>query len=614
MKSVYSKDFVETYVLYKKNIPIICLVNKDNDVIMNKNMYAFYKKIESGYEVKNNSWDLFSDFDDLSEADKVYARYEFLSLNNFESDLFKKEIEETKQEIINYLTRRIQDVKNPHLLVKYNHFLLYITRNNKYAAKAIGYYQEVLSYYLSLCNQGFNALYFSEILNKIILLSAKHRINEKALKNQIEGYLKDSSLSSKVKTFILEIISKNEHRLFESVELLNYPQLCIDIATNEDDTNIKERLLKAAVLLAQRTSNKELGKTANEMLGDLEYSHILPPNENNMAISHLNENHYNKIINYYKLAGKKDKETKAIKEFEDNKKHHRYIKIQSKIPRNNTKQIYEIVNEYLEQLLENTSEILILQLCFDNGSLSFPPNKMVKETVEKQIKQSEISDLFVIKQNDFNNNTRSVSLEESEEHRFYDVFLQNHTLSFVIELLNRAINKKKIGYSQIKKTLEKTAFGINFDVNRGDSTISYTWFSLVDIGIREFFKQFRKAVSSKQADWRFTIDLLTPKFEAIFRDIVEIAGGDITKVKEDGDSELKSLDKLLDSSVIKEIFNEDDIFLFKHTFTKIGWNIRNDVAHGLYKSFDYTLPKAILVFLCILRLNKVIIYIVNSKK
>ena len=232
---------------------------------MNKNMYAFYKKIESEYEVKNNSRDLFSDFDDLSEADKVYARYEFLSLNNFESDLFKKEIEETKQEIINYLTRRIQEVKNPHLLVKYNHFLLYITRNHKYAAKAIDYYQEVLSYYLSLCNQGFNALYFSEILNKIILLSAKHRINEKALKNQIEGYLKDSSLSSKVKTFILEIISKNEHRLFESVELLNYPQLCIDIATNEDDTNIKERLLKAAVLLAQRTSNKELGKTANEL-------------------------------------------------------------------------------------------------------------------------------------------------------------------------------------------------------------------------------------------------------------------------------------------------------------------------------------------------------------
>ena len=265
---------------------------------MNEDMHAFYKKIESEYEVKNHSWNLFSDFGNLSEVDKVYARYEFLSLNNFESNLFKKEIEESKKQIINYFTYRIQEVKNPHLLAKYNHLLLYITRNNNYAAKAIDCYQEVLSYYLSIYNKGFNTLYFSDILSDIILLSTKHKINENALKNQIDGYLKDSSLSSKIKTFILEIIGRNEHKLFKSAELLNYPQLCIDIATNEDDTNIKERLLKIAVLLAQKVSNKELGKIANEMLGDLEYSHILPPDKNNIAISHLNENHYNLSSSY----------------------------------------------------------------------------------------------------------------------------------------------------------------------------------------------------------------------------------------------------------------------------------------------------------------------------
>lgn len=580
---------------------------------MNKNMHVFYKKIESEYKVKNHSLNLFSNFDNLSEVDKVYIRYEFLSLNNFESNLFKKEIEESKKQIINYFTYRIQEVKNPHLLAKYNHLLLYITRNNNYAAKAINCYQEVLSYYLSIYNKGFNTLYFSDILSEIILLSTKHKINENALKNQIDGYLKDSSLSSKIKTFILEIISRNEHKLFKSTELLNYPQLCINIATNEDDTNIRERLLKIAVLLAQKTSNKELGKIANEMLGDLEYSHILPPDKNNIAISHLNENHYNKIINYYKLAGQKEKVTKAIKEFEENKKHHRYIKIQSKIPIKNAQQIYEAANEYLEQLLETTSEMLILQLCFDNGSLLFPSNERVKETVEKQMEKSSIHKYFSSKLNDFNNNTTSVSHKKLGEHQFYDVFLQNHTLPFMVELLNRAINKKKIGYFQIKQTLEKAAFGISFGANRGDSVINYTWFSLIDIGIREFFKQLQKAVKMKQPDWRFTIDFLVPKFEAIFREIVKNAGGDITKVKENGDSELKPLEDLLASSIIKEIFNEDDIFLFRHTFTKVGWNIRNNVAHGLYKSFDYTLPKAIFVFLCILRLNKVTIYIINSK-
>ena len=580
---------------------------------MNENMHAFYKKIESEYEVKNHNWNLFSDFGNLSEVDKAYARYEFLSLNNFESNLFKKEIEESKKQIINYFTYRIQEVKNPHLLAKYNHLLLYITRNNNYAAKAIDYYQKVLSYYLSIYNKGFNALYFSDILSEVILLSTKHKINENTLKNQIKGYLKDSSISSKIKTFILEIIGRNEHKLFKSAELLNYPQLCIDIATNEDDTNIKERLLKIAVLLAQKVSNKELGKIANEMLGDLEYLHILPPDKNNIAISHLNENHYKKIINYYRLAGQKDKVTTAIKEFEENKKHHRYIKIQSKIPMKNAQQIYEAVNEYIEQLLEKTSEILILQLCFDNGSLLFPPNERVKDTVEKQMEQSDIHKYFSSKLNDFNNNTTSVSHEKLGEHQFYDVFLQNHTLPFMVELLYRAINKKKISYFQIKKTLEKAAFGISFDANRGDSVINYTWFSLIDIGIQEFFKQLQKAVKMKQSDWRFTIDFLVPKFEAIFREIVENAGGDITRVKENGDSELKPLEDLFASSIIKEIFNEDDIFLFRHTFTKVGWNIRNNVAHGLYKSFDYTLSKAILVFLCILRLNKVTIYIVNSK-
>ena len=580
---------------------------------MNENIHAFYKKIESKYKVKNDFFDLFSGSSDLSEVDKIYARYEFLSLNDFESDLFKKEIEETKEQIINYFNGRIQETKNPHLLAKYNHFLLYITRNNNYAAKAIDCYQEVLSYYLSIHNQGFNTLYFSEILSEIILLSTKYKINENKLKNQIEGYLKESSLSSKIKTFILEIIGRNEHKLFKNAELLNYPQLCIDIATNEDDTNIKERLLKIAVLLAQKVSNRELGKIANEMLGDLEYSHILPPDKNNIAISHLNENHYNKIINYYRLAGQKDKVTIAIKEFEENKKHHRYIKIQSKIPIKNAQQIYEALNEYIEHLLNNTSEILILQLCFDNGSLLFPSNERVKETVEKQMEQSCIHKYFSSKLDDFNNNTTSVSNEKLSEHQFYDVFLQNHTLPFMVELLNRAINKKKISYFQIKKTLEKAAFGISFDANRGDSVINYTWFSLIDIGIREFFKQLQKAVKMKQSDWRFTIDFLVPKFEAIFREIVENAGGDITRVKENGDSELKPLEDLFASSIIKEIFNENDIFLFRHTFTKVGWNIRNNVAHGLYKSFDYTLSKAILVFLCILRLNKVTIYIVNSK-
>jgi len=577
---------------------------------MNSNMCAFYQKIESEYKVEDHAWSFFSDLRGLSEVDKALIRCEFLALNNFKSDLFKKEIEETKEHIIVYFSERVKIVKNPHLLARYNHILLYITRNNNYASEAIIHYQEALSYYLSVHNQDSHAFHFSNVLDEIISLCTKHKINENTLINQIDGYLKDSSLSPKVKLFILEMIGKNECKLFKSTNLSGYPQLGLDLATNEEDTNTKERLLKIVILLAQKTSDKKSGKVANEMLGDLEYSYIRPLNDNNMAISHLNENHYNNIINYYRLAGQKGKVTKAIKDFEENKKHHRYIKTKIKLPLKNAQKISDSISKCIESLLENTPEVFILNLCFDNGL--FPSYKMMNESVEKQVSQSIVNQFFEAKLNDFNNNTISISHEELGRHQFYQIFLQNYTLPFTIELLKRAIDKNKINYSQLKKTLKKSAFGIKYFINRDDSEMEYTWFSLIDIGVREFFKQFKKAVNAKQTDWRFTIDFFAPKFEAIIREIVENTGGEITKVKDNGDSALKSLEDLLASPEIKNVFNDDDMFLFRHTFTKVGRNIRNNVAHGLYKSSGYTLSDAILVFMCILRLNKITIYIANN--
>ncbi|MCC8133598.1 MAG: DUF4209 domain-containing protein [Tannerellaceae bacterium] len=91
----------------------------------------------------------------------------------------------------------------------------------------------------------------------------------------------------------------------------------------------------------------------------------------------------------------------------------------------------------------------------------------------------------------------------------------------------------------------------------------------------------------------------------MLRNIVHLCSGEITTVDDKGDSKWKPLEELLCSPCIREIFNEDDRFLFEHTFSRVSKNIRNDVAHGIYKPFDYTVAKATLVFLCILRLNKV---------
>jgi hypothetical protein len=579
---------------------------------MNNDLQNFYKKIESDYKTESNSWNLFPDFNNIPEEYKNYLRYEFYALNNFESDSFKEGITETRDQIADYFCERVKTTSNPHLLAKYYHFLLYVTRNNSFVSGAVKNYQKVLSHYLSVYQQGFHVLHFSETLEKLISISVKYKIDDNNLKIQIDNYLRDSSLSPKIKTFIFENIRDNGGKLFKSVDLADYPRLCIDLFNIETEHNLKERLLNLAVLFSQKTSDRDLFRTANELSGDFEYQKLQSHDDRNIAVSHMNEHHYKNIINHYKLAGQKEKQAKAIKELEENKKHHKFIRIQSKVPVKNHRQVYDLINEQIEALLADESDIFIYRLCFDSEALLFPPNEKIKNSVNKQIEQQITQQFLGSVLVDINNNTTSVSSEGLGMHQYYHIFLQNHTLPFLTELLKRAIDRRKLNYAKLRKALRKTAFGILFEDTRGSGKIEYSWFSLIDIGIQEFLKQFLKEIKQKPADWRFSVEFLSLKFEAILRDIIQFAGGEVTSVRENGDTELLLLDKLLDSVVIKEVFNEDDVFLFRHTFTKIGLNIRNNVAHGLYKPSDYTLSKAFPVFLSVLRLNKVTRYLVNK--
>jgi hypothetical protein len=577
---------------------------------MNNQLRNFYNKIESEYKTESTSWNLFPDLNTIQEESRIFISYEYYALNNFESGSFQEKIAESKNQITDYFSGRVMVANNPHLLAKYYHFLLYVTQNNSFALKAVVNYQKVLSHYFSIYEQGFHILHFSDTLEKLISISSRYKIDENKLKIQINNYLQDSAISPKIKIFIFENIKNKNGKLFKSSELADYPRLCIDLFHLETDVNLQERLLSLAVFFSQKTSNIHLFKMANELLGDFEYEKIQPLDDRNIAVSHMNEYHYKNIITHYKLAGQKEKQAKAIKEFEENQKRHRFIKIQSKVAVKNARQISDLINEQMEILLTDDSNMFIYRLCFDGETLLFPPSEKINsvyEQMESGITQEFFDPVLV----DMNMNTTSVSSENFGIHQYYHIFLQNHTLPFVTELFKQAISKRKLSYSNLRKALLKTAFGISFEDIRGDGKIEYNWFSLIDIGIQEFLKQFSKMINGKAVDWRLSTEFLSLKFEAILRDILKIAGGEVTNVRENGDSELFLLDKLLDSAVVKEVFNEDDIFLFKHTFTKIGLNIRNDIAHGFYKPYDYTLSKALLVFLSILRLNKVTRYLVN---
>jgi hypothetical protein len=102
-------------------------------------------------------------------------------------------------------------------------------------------------------------------------------------------------------------------------------------------------------------------------------------------------------------------------------------------------------------------------------------------------------------------------------------------------------------------------------------------FTILEKGLNDYFnKEFIHA-----------IHLFVPQFEEAIRNLVEMNGGNVLVQK--GDSfNLKTLDHLLNDEIVKDIFGEDITLYFRTLFTdKRGWNLRNNLAHGMMDAIDF---------------------------
>lgn len=78
------------------------------------------------------------------------------------------------------------------------------------------------------------------------------------------------------------------------------------------------------------------------------------------------------------------------------------------------------------------------------------------------------------------------------------------------------------------------------------------------------------------------IHLLIPQIESAFRKLVEHTGGSVLKPSRGGGMYLRTLDELLRDQRIISIFGKDISLYFRILLTdQRGWNLRNDVCHGI---------------------------------
>jgi len=117
---------------------------------------------------------------------------------------------------------------------------------------------------------------------------------------------------------------------------------------------------------------------------------------------------------------------------------------------------------------------------------------------------------------------------------------------------------------------------------------------IIKKGIEAYFKD----------DLIVAIHLLIPQIEDAIRNLIEISGGVVLKKPRNGTGfQLKTFDELLRDDIIIKVFGDDIQMYLRVLFTdQRGWNLRNDVCHGMsdVNSFSYQSIERIIHVLLIL--------------
>lgn len=99
------------------------------------------------------------------------------------------------------------------------------------------------------------------------------------------------------------------------------------------------------------------------------------------------------------------------------------------------------------------------------------------------------------------------------------------------------------------------------------------------------------------------IHVLIPQIEEAIRNLVELAGGVVLKKNRGGGFQLKTFGEILRDDILKQVLGEEIQLYLRVLFTDPrGWNLRNDVCHGMseIESFSFQSIERILHVLLIL--------------
>jgi hypothetical protein len=507
-----------------------------------------------------------------------------------------------QNKLISHYKMRLKQTKNSYLLARYSHLLYILTHEKEQCEFAISKYKEII---LVLSKKDSKAYVCYKVFNLAFqFISTQRNLINKELKPFLLDLIRAGN--NDLKYWLIRVVEEHK-KLYNAQECEFIPLLCKELALEAKEYTKCQSSAFMGLYFAKKNPNKFklLIREFYEILGDNETKNIkkIDDQVTNIAIPHQNQHTYKSMMDYYKKGCCQEKYTEAVRLYNENKQHLQFIHIP--IKQEIGPELSKMIEERYKQINELDTSSYLWYLIFGD-SLMFLPNEKLMQLVKDSSNFYYKTMMRTVKI-DLNGN--AIPVDEKDEESWEKFRIMDMNLNFWIRIfcssILNSIKDNKISYTKTRTFLVRhTYFGSDLNIKRSDVEIVYNWFEQIDYVFQHFFKQMKLFIQGKEPEWRLIIDTLPAKFEGILRDMIGIHGGSITKLNKNGRTEDLLLEDLLRDKSFLEIFNEDDKNLFEYVFTNKGLNIRNYVAHGFYKPKDYTIDKAILVFLCIMRLAK----------
>jgi len=496
-----------------------------------------------------------------------------------------------------YFVERIGDTDNPWLISRYAHLLWKETKNLEYAKLSIDKYLDAI-----VSVQGRDVRDVPQVLQAILHLTSVSKHRKKEVKEftieLIEKVPKWFKVSLIDVTLDSKLFGRKEYTLISN-QILDW----VDLPTDTDYFGIK-KILECTIQLFSRVGRSP--KAVYELLAK---------NVDTILAQHPDDTDFIK----HKFTGLKalyHRKAGLIEESEETFKEYTRLKATLKLGKGSVSfdpKIENILDQFLrlktKAILSMPTEQILSYFAVSSEVL------VVKEDLKGMRPDSQsdsIYEMFSTSVLDINNNFKDLSDSSAEDFTgvknyslAYDVKCQHLFLSVIAD----GVLTGKINYYSIYQFLdENTWYGQSFALiaNQNQEPIKKKWLSLIAPGIQNLVAQLENSVilqTNEVNNFVLAIDSLTLKFEGAIRDFIKLQGGNTSKVKGDIIQE-QLLESLLENEVIVRCFSTDDIEFFKYAFTRNGEDLRNDVAHSFMPFEAYSIRKACLVFLCILKLGK----------